>query len=242
MSANGTSLKSDVVEFIACLAGDQVPAAQNRAGALRRAGHVHLDGRPGMLPGSGSGGEDRGGGADRGGFLDQLQVGREKRFTAHLGSLARRQRGEDARGRRVGSIFRSSRRHQARGGSDLRSAAGRYVRSSSHFAAPASRTADRSQPLPSTELEWQLRKSAELEQLKQKLGVHSPEAASLDTPWAAMVRERAQANIELCQSGFSEEEEEQEEELEPPDDFPEPPDDGLEPPEEEQQGEQGEQQ
>src|ERR1022692_421719 len=26
MSANGTSLKSDVVEFIACLAGDQVPA------------------------------------------------------------------------------------------------------------------------------------------------------------------------------------------------------------------------
>src|ERR1039458_8291771 len=60
MSANGTSLKSDVVEFIACLAGDQVPAAQNRAGALRRAGHVHLDGRPGMLPGSGSGGGDRG--------------------------------------------------------------------------------------------------------------------------------------------------------------------------------------
>jgi len=67
-------------------------------------------------------------------------------------------------------------------------------------------------------------------------------AASLDTPWAPMVRERAQANIELCQSGFSEEEEEeeQEEELEPPDDMPEPPDDGLEPPEEEEQ--QGEQQ
>jgi hypothetical protein len=103
---------------------------------------------------------------------------------------------------------------------------------------PASRTAHRSQPLPATELEWQLRKSAELEQLKQKLGVHSPEAASLDTPWAAMVRERAQANIELCQSGFSEEEEEREEELEPPDDFPEPPDDGLEPPEEQEQGEQ----
>jgi len=42
------------------------------------------------------------------------------------------------------------------------------------------------------------------------------------------------------QSGFGEDEpeEEQEEELEPPDDFPEPPDDGLEPPDLQAQGEQ----
>src|ERR1022692_3462394 len=49
------------------------------------------------------------------------------------------------------------------------------------------------------------------------------------------------AHLRYGQSGFSgdEPEEEQEEELEPPVDWPEPPDDGLEPPQEaEQQGEQ----
>jgi hypothetical protein len=42
-----------------------------------------------------------------------------------------------------------------------------------------------------------------VEQLKRKLGVDSPAAASLDTPWAAQVKQRCMANLEiyweLCQ-------------------------------------------
>jgi hypothetical protein len=62
------------------------------------------------------------------------------------------------------------------------------------FEVPAAPAA---QPLPATELEWQLRKSVEVEQLKRKLGVDSPAAASLDTPWGAQIKARTMANLEI---------------------------------------------
>jgi hypothetical protein len=64
-------------------------------------------------------------------------------------------------------------------------------------ATPKALPASTSQALPATELEWQLRKSAEVQQLKRKLGVDSAAAATLETPWAAQIKQRTMANLEL---------------------------------------------
>jgi hypothetical protein len=48
--------------------------------------------------------------------------------------------------------------------------------------------------LPADELGWKLRKSVEVEQLKQRLGV---DAGSASTPWADAIRQRTQLNLQL---------------------------------------------